>query len=135
MLEYAAAHKIVQGLGAHLEDLDHVVPVPGESARLLPVSEPTQYLFDKEQTDGNDTAWNNKTVTEIGETTLDRVHQAIILFAAGRSEALKRFLVEDRTGRDQRFWRLAQVLSALYPAPCSEKRPADGVLARKKGLG
>ena len=26
----------------------------------------------------------------VGETTLDRVHQAMILFAAGRGEALKR---------------------------------------------
>ena len=39
----------------------------------------------------------------------------MILFAAGRSEALKRFLVEDGVGRDARYWRLAQSLSALYP--------------------
>ena len=38
-------------------------------------------------------------------------------------------------GRDQRFWRLAQALSALYPAHSDEKRWVDGVLARKKGLG
>ena len=70
-----------------------------------------------------------------GETVLDRIHQSMILFAAGRSEALKRFLVEDGIGRDQRFWRLAQALSALYPAATEEKRWVDGVLARKKGLG
>lgn len=56
----------------------------------------------------------------MGETTLDRVHQAMILFAAGR---------------DQRFWRLAQALSALYRSSTGEKRWVDGVLARKKGLG
>lgn len=58
-----------------------------------------------------------------------------ILFAAGRSEALKRFLVEEGAGTDQRFWRLAQALSALYPNGTDEKRWVDGVLARKKGLG
>jgi hypothetical protein len=59
----------------------------------------------------------------------------MILFAAGRSEALKRFLVEDGAGTNTRFWTLAQALSALYPASTDEKRWVDGVLARKKGLG
>ena len=59
----------------------------------------------------------------------------MILFGAGRTEALKRFLVEDRAGHDARFWRLAQALSALYPGGTEEKRWVDGVLARKKGLG
>jgi putative DNA methylase len=158
VLEYDAARKIAQGLGAHLEDMTHVIEISGESARLLPVSERTQYLFGKEQADAptgarkkkaaqmdlfgeltkvspDDTAWREQTVKKIGETTLDRVHQAMILFAAGRGEALKRFLVDDGAGRDQRFWRLAQALSALYPASTSEKRWVDGVLARKKGLG
>jgi hypothetical protein len=158
VVEYDAARKIAQGLGAHLEDLDHVVEVAGDTARLLPVSERTAYLFGKEQADApigarnkkaaqmdlfgeltkagtEETAWLEKTVKKMGETTLDRVHQAMILFAAGRGEALKRFLVEDGAGRDQRFWRLAQALSALYPASTSEKRWVDGVLARKRGLG
>lgn len=59
----------------------------------------------------------------------------MILFASGRGEALKRFLVEEGVGRDQRFWRLAQALSALYPTGTDEKRWVDGILARKKGLG
>lgn len=58
----------------------------------------------------------------------------MILFA-GRSEALKRFLVDDEVGKDQRFWTLAQALSALYPSSSEEKRWVDGVLARKKNLG
>jgi len=66
---------------------------------------------------------------------LDRVHQSMLLFGVGRSEALKRFLVEEGVGSDARFWRLAQALSALYPNPSDEKRWVDGVLARKKGLG
>jgi putative DNA methylase len=71
----------------------------------------------------------------LGATVLDRVHQAMILFAAGRSEAIKRFLVEDGAGTDARFWKLAQSLSALYPKESDEKRWVDGVLARKKGWG
>ena len=57
------------------------------------------------------------------------------LFAAGRSEALKRFVVQDGVGKDGRFWKLGQCLSALYPALSDEKRWVDGVLARKKSLG
>lgn len=70
-----------------------------------------------------------------GKTVLDRVHQAMILFAAGRGEALRRFLVDDGAGSDARFWNLAQSLSALYPTGTDEKRWVDGLLARKKGLG
>ena len=82
-----------------------------------------------------ETAWREKTVKRVGETTLDRVHQGMILFAAGRGEALKRFVVEDGVGQDGKFWRLAQALSALYPSGSDEKRWVDGVLARKKQLG
>jgi hypothetical protein len=59
----------------------------------------------------------------------------MLLFAKGRSDALKRFLVDDGVGKEARFWRLAQSLSALYPPGSCEKRWVDGVLARKKGLG
>lgn len=160
VLEYDAARKIAQGLGANLEDLPAVIEVSGDSARLLPVSERTRYLFGKEQEDApaearrkkaaapqldlfaelvkvgaGETAWQEKTVHKVGETTLDRVHQSMILFATGRGEALKRFLVDDGAGKDQRFWKLAQALSALYPSATNEKRWVDGVLARKKGLG
>lgn len=159
VLEFDAARKIAQGLGASLEDLSALIEVTGDSARLLPVSERTRHLFGKDQEDtpapgrkkkaapqldlfaelsrvgADETAWKEKTVQKIGETTLDRIHQSMILFATGRGEALKRFLVDDGAGKDQRFWRLAQALSALYPASTSEKRWVDGVLARKKGLG
>jgi len=73
--------------------------------------------------------------SKAGATVLDRVHQAMLLFSAGRGEALRRFLVEDGIGKDGRFWKLAQSLSALYPSGTDEKRWVDGVLARKKGLG
>jgi putative DNA methylase len=157
-LEYDAARKIAQGLGAHLETLTSMVEVKGDKARLLPVPERTHYLFGKDEGKApakrakkaaqlnlfqaldeaaaeDEGGWGEKTTPKAGQTVLDRVHQSMILFAAGRSEALKRFLVENGIGQDQRFWRLAQALSALYPAASDEKRWVDGVLARKKGLG
>jgi adenine-specific DNA methylase len=157
VLEFDAARKIAQGLGAHLEDLTSLVEVSGETARLLPVAERARTLFGKgegkaapvrrkrdpqmdlfkalQADDDTQTSFGDTKVESVGNTALDRVHQSMILFAAGRSEALKRFLVEDGAGRDARFWTLAQALSALYPVSTDEKRWVDGVLARKKGLG
>jgi putative DNA methylase len=39
VLEYDAARKIAQGLGAHLEELASLIEVKGVTARLLPVAE------------------------------------------------------------------------------------------------
>jgi hypothetical protein len=44
-------------------------------------------------------------------------------------------VAEGGVGKDGRFWKLVQSLSALYPSGSEEKRWVDGVLARKKGLG
>ena len=156
-LEYDAARKIAQGLGAHLELLGNLVEVKGETARLLPVAERTKALFGKEGTESpaakrkksaqlslpglleeleqEESGWTLQDAAKPGVTTLDRLHQAMILFAAGRGEGLRRFLVDDGVGKDQRFWRLAQALCALYPSGTDERRWAEGVLARKKGLG
>ena len=160
VLEYDAARKIAQGLGAHLDKLTDVVEVKGDKARLLPVSERAKHLFGKEdlapdapkrkkaKTSGKQLGLFGEIeaaekqgllgaggVPKVGETTLDKVHQSMILFGAGRSEALKRFIVEEGVGKDGRYWKLAQSLSALYPAGSEEKRWVDGVLTRKKGLG
>ena len=98
--------------------------------------EPQMDLFKVlQQADEGGTTFGETKVQRQGATVLDRIHQSMILFAAGRGEALKRFLVEDGAGRDQRYWQLAQALSALYPSQTEEKRWVDGVLARKKGLG
>jgi adenine-specific DNA methylase len=158
-LEYDAARKIAQGLGANLETMKSLVEVKGDKATLLSVGQRTEYLFGKGETEPatakgrkkkpnqmdlfaelfdepvSEDIWQEKTVSKPGETVIDRVHQAMILFAAGRSEALKRFLVDDGAGIDPGLWKLAQALSALYPTGTHEKRWVDGVLARKKGLG
>jgi hypothetical protein len=159
-LEFDAARKIAQGLGAHLEQLESLIEVKGDAARLLPVAERTKTLFPKAEAATSTSVKRKKksqtkfdfaadkeeeteaselgvlaTPPEVGRSVLDRVHQAMLLFSAGRGDALRRFLVDDGVGRDERFWRLAQALSALYPSSTDEKRWVDGVLARKKGLG
>ena len=156
-LEYDAARKISQGLGIHMEDLSHLVETKGDKSKLLAVGDRANYLFGKDEgeikstrkkkkveqqdffTDlsesESETSWGISNASKVGETSLDRIHQSMLLFAAGRGEALKRFLVEEGVGQDPRFWSLAQALSALYPAQTDEKRWVDGVLARKKGLG
>lgn len=165
ILEYDTARKIAQGLGGDLDKMENFVEVKGDIARLIPVEERARYLFGAEgnesvpmgskkkikndkqgdfwaglmasdsQSEKIDLNIKEKISTKPGATALDKVHQSMILFAAGRSDALKRFLVEDGVGRDQKFWHLAQSLSALYPTQTEEKRWVDGVLARKKGLG
>ena len=156
-LEFDAARKIAQGLGVHLEDLSRVVEVKGNQARLLSVTERTRHLFSKDQSQNaparrakkrqqltlfeeletaeQEAGWGDVGLPPLGKTTLDRIHQAMVLFAAGRGEALRCFLVEEGAGRVTTFWKLAQSLSALYPNATDEKRWVDGVLARKKGLG
>jgi hypothetical protein len=156
VLEFDAARKIAQGLGANLQSLGHVVAVKGDAARLLPVADRAQYLFGKTEAIQSskraskkkqiplfaeieeaavEQGWGDAGAPKAGTTTLDRVHQAMLLFGAGRGEALKRFLVEEGIGRQAPFWKLSQALAALYPDGSEERRWVEGVLARKKGLG
>jgi hypothetical protein len=72
---------------------------------------------------------------ENGTTTLDRLHQAMILFGRGQTALLKPFLFETGMGQHERYWTLADCLSRLYPSKSDEKRWVDGVLGRKKGMG
>lgn len=163
-LEFDAARKIAQGLGVHLEQAADIVEVKGDTARLLPVAERIRHLFGKDATQESTGRGRKKKqpqrglfeeleaieaqaessgngrfggldAAKPGTTVLDKVHQSMVLFASGRGEALRRFLVDDGVGKDARFWKLAQALSALYPSGTDEKRWVDGVLARKKGLG
>jgi putative DNA methylase len=152
-LPYDDARLILQALGAHEERLSRpggIVEVRGNLARLVPVAERRRRLLGApgeaerprrprraqlglfEEPAGEPTA--ELPVTS-GESTLDRLHQAMLLFADGRSEALRRFLVDEGVGRDDRFWRLADALSRLYPMNSQEKRWVDGLLARRRVLG
>jgi adenine-specific DNA methylase len=161
-LEYDAARKIAQGLGCHLEHLTYLVEVKGSKAMLLSAESRARYLFGKQEvgmtarrgkkkesavqldlfslTGSSDEEESGGRQAELerppaGKTVLDQLHQAMLLFTAGRGAALKRFLVDDGIGSNPQFWTLAQALSALYPPHTNEKRWVDGVLARKKGLG
>lgn len=155
-LEFDAARKIAQGLGVVLTEQTSLVEVSHDEARLLGVSERAKALFGRAEgvfsarkaakkkqmglfAELDEAAeaqgWGEVGAPKAGTTTLDRVHQAMLLFASGRGEALKRFLVEEGAGRQAQFWKLGQSLSALYPHDSPEKRWVDGVLARKKGLG
>jgi adenine-specific DNA methylase len=87
------------------------------------------------EAEAEEDGWTNIKGPPAGNTKLDRVHQAMILFAANRGELLKRFLVDEGVGKDARFWKLADNLNKLYPAGTEERRWVEGVLARKKGLG
>jgi hypothetical protein len=60
-------------------------------------------------------------------TTLDRVHAAMLLQAAGRTNAL-RALLKAEIDRSPDFLRLANALSALYPSGSEEKRLLDAML-------
>jgi adenine-specific DNA methylase len=159
LLEFDAARKIAQGLGVHLDNLSSLIEIKRGEARLLPVTERATYLLGsnlpaaltkkvakkppkpKQFTLTSVVAGTEKiednhpdhTPPDAGQTTLDRVHQSLLLFGLGRSEALKRFLVET-IGKDGPFWQLTNALSALYPKQSDEKRWIDGVLARKKSL-
>jgi putative DNA methylase len=60
-------------------------------------------------------------------TTLDRVHAAMLLQAAGRTSAL-RALLKSEQERGPDFERLANALTALYPKSSEEKRLLDAML-------
>ncbi len=154
-LPYDDARLLIQALGAHEERLRRpggILEVKGNQARLLSVAERRRWLLGERPSVSphrparkrplglfEDTATEEEVeeaVTfEPGTSTLDRLHQAMLLFAEGRGEVLRRLLVDQGVGRDSQFWRLADALSRLYPPSSPEKRWVDGLLARRRTLG
>ncbi|HLG63850.1 MAG TPA: DUF1156 domain-containing protein [Ktedonosporobacter sp.] len=162
VLEFDTARKIAQGLGAHLDKVGTLVEIKGSSARLRPLQERARFLFQKgaddlslakprkkakiqqqslfslpELAEEIDIAGSMGEMPEfnLGTTVLDRVHQAMLLYASGRIDVLKHFLKEEGAGTDERFWKLALALSSLYPRKSDERRWIDGVQTEKKSLG
>ena len=139
-LDYDTARKLAQALGAHLEDLGRpggAVEVKGAAARLVPVTERRTALLGERKArrdrapgtlfDADDApTLASPGAVPAAATTLDSLHQAMLLFADGRGEALRRLLAEIS---DERTRRLARALSALYPPGAAEKRWLDGVIA------
>jgi len=159
-LDSDTANRIAQSLGADIHALADIIEVKGDKSRLLSVRERAEKLFKKQEKAGKQAAkkkknddqmtlfdeWElNKTDKETpaevkveyepGASVLDRLHQAMLFFALGRTAMLRKFLTEDGAGRDERFWKLAQALNALYPTSAEERRWLEGVQAYKKSLG
>lgn len=149
-------------MGAHLDKVSTLVEIKGSTARLRPLQERARFLFQKGADDLSLSKPRKKAKIQqqslfslqdlaeeadmmgsmgdmpefnLGSTILDRVHQAMLLYAAGRTDALRRFLKEEGAGTDQRFWKLAVALSSLYPRHSDERRWVDGVQNQKKSLG
>jgi len=64
---------------------------------------------------------------------VDRLHQAMLLFAAGQGEALSAFCRS--RGRTRAFGAWPKLSQHSYPTGSEERRWVEGVLARKKSLG
>jgi len=158
-IEADTARLLAQGLGSSLIDLSSIIIIKGNKATLIPVLDRTPYLFGSAGIQNQPTRRKKKEVQltmsfenvepdvesiyempelkveQFGKTVLDRLHQAMLLFSSGRTEALKRFLVEDGAGNDDRFWKLAQSLTSLYPKNSDERRWVEAVQTYKKSLG
>ncbi len=146
-LDYDTARKLAQALGAHLEALDEpggIVAVRGNIATLRSVEDRRRALLGGEARrhrgepglfDALSLGGGTPGLDDLpsARTVLDRLHQAMLLFADGRSTAVRRLLAEANV--DPRFRRLAQALSALYPASSAEKKWVDGVIAAARQVG
>ena len=128
------------------EDIVEVTSIRGEDARMLPVAERRRFLLGANSDEPVRARQAQQMLFSDGElpfargpiqpasTKLDRLHQAMLLFAEERGDDLKRLLIDDGIGADQRFWTLANALSALYPKNSRERRWVEGLLARKRML-
>jgi adenine-specific DNA methylase len=157
-LDSDTANRIAQSLGADIHDLSDVIEVKGDKSRLITVRERMDKLFKSKEKEDKKAAKRKKKDDsqtslfdewelqgaeqaetplsyEKGTSVLDQLHQAMLFFALGRTAILRKFLTEDGAGRDERFWKLAQALNALYPQNTEERRWLEGVQAYKKSLG
>jgi putative DNA methylase len=133
-------HEVVKSKGSKRNDPSAVLKGVGQRQPDLfdPLPEPTRdhnrpYLPGLEPPKDQRTLMQR--LLDNGSTLLDRLHQTMLLFGRGQTALLRPFMVESGVAENANFWRLAQALSALYPASSQEKRWVDGVLSRKKGLG
>lgn len=159
-LDSGTANRIAQSLGGEIRELSDIIEVKGDKSRLISVRERMDRLFKTKEREDNQAAKRKKknedqlslfdewemmnisdesskeTVLEYekGVSVLDRLHQAMLFFALGRAAILRKFLAEDGIGRDERFWKLAQALNALYPQGTEERRWLEGVQAYRKSL-
>jgi putative DNA methylase len=149
--------RITRPMGIHYEEwLDRIITIEKGVVRLLPVQERDEILFGKKTFDAS-IAWTpeedqlalpgfdkagveqpparfdhvrgaRKSATL---TTLDRLHRAMLLFAAGQTTLLKNLLEEERR-QGQHFEQLALSLTTLYSEKTNERRWLEGVQAMMK---
>lgn len=109
-------------LGIIIEDWDgRVVHIEGDEVRLMPLAERAPLLLDA---DGS----ARTLLARSDATTLDRLHAAMLLHAAGRQGDVEAILrAEHQRGPD--FRRLATALAGLYPRDSDEYRLITALLA------
>lgn len=120
-IELESAKLLMRALGSELQDAAEVVQVQKDAAQLIPGRARLELLG---MLDGR-----------VPSTTLSRIQLAMVHAEDEDSSALRRLLVQDGAGRDDRFWRLARVLSEVYPVGSASRRWLKAVLASKKELG
>lgn len=149
-LVYDVVRRFAQPLGIHLEDwAGRIIDIEKGVVRLLPAAERGPQLFGKTglapaaaalekpglktvqltlfNDEGDEVSRARSGTGDRQATTLDRVHAAMLLQAGGHATAL-RVLLADEYERGPDFFRLANALSALYPAASDEKRLIDAML-------
>jgi len=102
---------------------------PGGDLLEFAPPKPQMKLFGKEETTRQVVAAKRGVAGRLEElTTLDRLHQAMLLFRAGQTTLLKQMLEAERS-RGRRFERLAMALTTLYPDKSEERRWLEGLQA------
>jgi putative DNA methylase len=144
--------RITRPLGIHYQNWEgRIIGIHKGIVRLLPVSERQEELFGEslelqvvqlksrpkqgllfgEELQPKPTPLKGTGKAKKQLTTLDRVHQAMLLYAAGRTTPLKG-LLEEEGRKGKRFERLAFALMALYPPNNLERKWLEGLQAMIK---
>jgi len=144
--------RITRPMGIHYPDWEKkIIDIEKGVVRLLPVLERQEALFgedlnvqivelkkgagqkklfaDEPLPPPDKRRGPGRTLTNL--TTLDRLHQAMLLYAAGRTTTL-RSLLEEEGRKGKRFERLAFSLMALYPPQTPERKWLEGLQAMIK---
>ena len=133
-LAHDVAHRFAQPLGIRLPEWEgRVIETKNGVVRLLTIRERARVLFGRKGADivahriEGTTPGTAELKVARGATTLDRVHTAMILQAAGRTNAVQA-MIRSEVERGPDFLRLANALSALYPVGSEERRLVEAIL-------
>lgn len=113
-----------EGSEAVADDLESRPGAAGVQLKLFPAEEAAPQVRGRR---GGRSVSDEQLQAQREATTLDRVHAAMLLQRAGRTQALRALLAAEQD-RGPDFLRLANSLSALYPRESEEKRLLDAML-------